>query len=73
MSAFFRSTILATCLSVMATAASFAQMPKPKTPGEMAAVDKFRTEKTAACRARAKEQKIALMKRRAFVKDCVAH
>ena len=38
----------------------------------MAAADKAKAEKTAACRAKAKEQKLTLSKRRAFVKDCVA-
>jgi hypothetical protein len=38
----------------------------------MAALDAVKAEKTAACRAQAKEQKLSLRKRRAYVKECVA-
>ena len=34
--------------------------------------DKEKSEKTAACRAKAKEQKIKFGSRRVFIKDCVA-
>ena len=66
---FFQSAV---SVAVAAYSPAVAQSAKPKTPGEMAAADKARTEKTASCRARAKEQKLPLMKRRAFVKRCVA-
>ena len=66
------SRFAAVLLAVTATSPSFAQTPKPKTPGEMAAADNAKAEKTASCRATAKEQKLTLGKRRAFVKECVA-
>jgi hypothetical protein len=72
MSRFFRSVIIALSVSVVAASASFAQTPKHLSPGEMAAADRAKAEKTAACRAQAKEQKLTLLKRHAFVKDCVA-
>ena len=54
-----RFRFAAVLLAVTAASPSLAQTPKPRTPGEMAAADK------------AKEQKLPLTKRRAFVKDCV--
>ena len=63
----------AVLLTVTAASPSIAQTPKARTPGEMAAADKAKAEKTASCRTKAKEQKLTLGKRRAFVKDCVAH
>jgi len=58
--------------ALLATSASFAQTTTKMSPGEIAAFDQVRAEKTAACRAQAKEQKLSLRKRRAFVKECVA-
>ena len=72
MSRLFQSAVFAIALAVAATSASFAQTRKHLSPGEIAAADKAKTEKTAVCRAKAKEQKLTLMKRRAFVKGCVA-
>lgn len=69
---FSQTALIAICLALIATSASVAQ-PTPKmSPGEMAALDAVKAEKTAACRAQAKEQKLSLRKRRAFVKECVA-
>jgi len=68
-----RFRFAAVLLAVTAASASIAQTPKPRTPGEMAAADKVKAEKTASCRAKAKEQKLTLSKRRAFVKDCVGN
>jgi hypothetical protein len=79
---FFQASLLAIAVALTATHAASAQTttPAPTTvkkklsPGEMAEADKEKTEKTAACRAKAKEQtpKLGLSARRAFVKDCVA-
>jgi hypothetical protein len=68
-----RFRFAAVLLAVTAASPSIAQTPKPRTPGEMAAADKAKAEKTASCRAKAKEQKLTLSKRRAFVKDCVGN
>jgi len=68
-----RFRFAAVLLAVTAASPSIAQTPKPRTPGEMAAADKVKSEKTASCRAKAKEQKLTLSKRRAFVKDCVGN
>ena len=73
MSRFLRSATIALVVAVTATSTSFAQTPKHKSPGEMAAADRTKAEKTAACRAQAKEQKLSLLRRRAFVKTCVAN
>jgi len=67
-----QSALIAITLSLIATSASFAQTTTKLSPGEMAAMDAVKAEKTAACRAQAKEQKLSLTKRRAFVKACVA-
>ena len=56
----------------MASKTSLAQTTTKLSPGEMAAMDTVKAEKTAACRAQAKEQKLGLLKRRAWVKQCVA-
>jgi len=41
-------------------------------PGEMAAHDQMVAEKRAACQQQAKENKLKLLERRKFVKECVA-
>jgi hypothetical protein len=71
---FSQFALIAISVAFVTVSASRAQTPAHKhlSPGEMAAADREKAEKTAACRAQAKKQKIALMKRRAFVKDCVA-
>jgi hypothetical protein len=69
---FSQSALIAISVALAATSASFAQTTTKMSPGEMAAFDKVKAEKTAVCRAEAKEQKLSLTKRRAFVKDCVA-
>jgi hypothetical protein len=69
---FSQTALIAICLALIATSTSVAQPASKKSPGEMAAIDQVRAEKTAACRAQAKEQKLSLRKRRAFVKECVA-
>ena len=50
----------------------FAQYPAPKptSPGEMAAIDKDKAEKRAACQREARAQKLSYLKRRQFVRNC---
>ena len=67
-----QTACVAIAIALSACTASFAQTSTKMSPGEMAAYDAMKAEKTAACRAQAKEQKLGLTKRRAFVKDCVA-
>ena len=67
-----QTACVAIALVLSATGASFAQTTTKLSPGEMAAMDAVKAEKTAGCRAQAKEQKLGLRKRRAFVKECVA-
>jgi hypothetical protein len=69
---FSQTALIAICLALIAISASVAQPTSKMSPGEMAALDAVKAEKTAACRAQAKEQKLSLRKRRAFVKECVA-
>jgi hypothetical protein len=45
--------------------------PKPKYPGEIAAVSKLLAEKNEICRRQAQKQKLHFFKRRRFVRDCV--
>ena len=51
---------------------AFAQYPAPKptSPGEMAAIDKDKAEKRAACQREARAQKLRYLKRRQFVRNC---
>jgi len=69
--------LLAPCLAASLTlttayAQSAAPKPqKPRSPGEMAAVDLDKNEKRAHCAALAKEQKLHLIKRRNFIRDCM--
>lgn len=67
-----QAACVAIAIALSATSASSAQTTTKMSPGEMAAMDTVKTEKTAACRAQAKERKLGLRKRRAFVKECVA-
>lgn len=62
-----------TMMLSLATLPAFAQatVSKPKTPGEMAAVDKDTTERRAACEREARAQKLSYMKRRQFVRGCL--
>jgi len=72
--------ILLTCAIVTAVfaaaAAAQAQTTPTKkakmSPGEMAAHDQMVAEKRAACQQQAKENKLKLLERRKFVKECVA-
>ena len=50
----------------------FAQYPAPKptSPGAMAAIDKDKAEKRAACQREARAQKLSYLKRRQFVRNC---
>ena len=54
------------------TFSAFAQYPAPKptSPGEMAAVDKDKAEKRAACQSEARAQKLSYLKRRQYVRNC---
>jgi hypothetical protein len=45
--------------------------PKPTSPGEIAAIDKDKAEKRAACQREARAQKLSYLKRRQFVRGCV--
>ena len=68
--------LVATCLAVSLTLSAHAQSAapkpeKPRSPGEMAAVDLDKNEKRAHCAALAKEQKLHLVKRRNFIRDCM--
>jgi len=69
--------LVASCLVVLlslsaALAQSAAPKPqKPRSPGEMAAIDLDKNEKRAHCSALAKEQKLHFLKRRNFIRDCM--
>jgi hypothetical protein len=64
--------VLVTLISLGITAA-LAQppSPKPKSPGEIAAVSRLLAEKNEICRRQARKQKLHLFKRRRFIRDCV--
>jgi len=69
--------LVATCFAAslslsLAHAQSAAPKPqKPRSPGEMAAIDLDKNEKRAHCSALAKEQKLHFLKRRNFIRDCM--
>ena len=70
----FRFLIGAVCLAVLSgTIPAMAQSPppKPKSPGEIAAADRLKAEKTADCRREAKAKKLSFLKRRLYIKNCV--
>jgi hypothetical protein len=66
------------CLSACVMLLSFVKLPvfaqypapKPTSPGEMAAIDKDKAEKRAACQREARAQKLSYLKRRQFVRNC---
>jgi hypothetical protein len=64
-------------LSIFAALTAFVAMPalaatpKPKSPGEMAAMDRAANLNRATCEREAKAQKLSYFKRRRFVKNCV--
>lgn len=66
-----RISACAILLSFVSVSA-FAQYPAPKptSPGEMAAIDKDKAEKRAACQREAREQKLSYLKRRQYVRNC---
>jgi hypothetical protein len=66
-----RISLCAVLLSFV-TCPAFAQYPAPKptSPGEMAAIDKDKAEKRAACQREARAQKLSYFKRRQFVRNC---
>jgi hypothetical protein len=65
--------LLLACVLLAAPAAVQAQTKKAKmSPGEMAAHDQMVAEKRADCTREAKAQKLGLIARRKFVKECVA-
>jgi hypothetical protein len=45
--------------------------PKPKSPGEIAAVSKLLAEKNEVCRLEARKLKLHFLKRHRFIRDCV--
>jgi len=67
--------LVATCFAAslsLSLAQSAAPKPqKPRSPGEMAAIDLDKNEKRAHCSALAKEQKLHFLKRRNFIRDCM--
>ena len=65
---FFCATVLIAGLS---PALSQTAPTKPQSPGEMAAVDKYATEKRSNCEREARAKKLSYMKRRTFVRNCV--
>jgi len=64
----FCATVLAAGLS---PALSQTAPAKPQSPGEMAAVDKYSTEKRSNCEREARAKKLSYLKRRTFVRNCV--
>jgi len=71
-----KSAAAAFCVAVSLTASAFAQSAapkpqKPRSPGEMAAIDLDKNEKRAHCASLAKEQKLHFLKRRMFIRDCM--
>jgi len=71
MSRLLRISACAVLLSFVSMSA-FAQYPAPKptSPGEMAAIDKDKAEKRAACLREARAQKLGYFKRRQYVRNC---
>jgi hypothetical protein len=71
MSRLLRISTCAVLLSFVSISA-FAQYPAPKptSPGEMAAVDKDKADKRAACQREARAQKLSYFKRRQYVRNC---
>jgi len=75
----FRTTsaVTAFCLALsLATSIAFAQTAapkpaKPRSPGEMAAIDLDKNEKRARCSSEAKAKKLHFLKRRNFIRDCM--
>src|SRR5450631_3948499 len=66
------SAVVVTFISFGAFSA-FAQSPSPKSkfPGEIAAASRLLAEKQENCRLEAKQQKLAFLKRRRFVRECI--
>jgi hypothetical protein len=66
-----RLSACAVLLSFVAFPA-FAQYPAPKptSPGEIAAIDKDKADKRAACQREARAQKLSYLKRRQYVRNC---
>lgn len=67
------SIVVSVALFLFGSIPAFSQSPPPKpgSPGEIAAADKLAMEKRAICQREARAQKLTLMKRRSFVKNCV--
>jgi hypothetical protein len=69
--------LTALCLAVSLTvvpalAQTAAPKPaKPRSPGEMAAIDLDKNEKRARCSGEAKAKKLHFLKRRNFIRDCM--
>jgi hypothetical protein len=58
-------------VTVFAAAPSFAQEKSKNSPGTMATIARADNQNRATCRRQAREQKIGLLKRRAFMKECM--
>ncbi len=65
------SIISAIALAALSTSLpANAQSPKPHTPGEIAAASQKMAEKYESCRGEANAQKLHLLKRQRFLRDC---
>jgi hypothetical protein len=65
--------LLSACLVAVALMGSTVLAPTPVWAAKMSASEKAAQKlKTADCRKQAKEQKIGLLKRRSFMKQCMA-
>jgi hypothetical protein len=65
------SAVIVTFIS-FGTFSAFAQSPSPtpKFPGEIATASRLLAEKQENCRLQAKQQKLSLLKRRSFMREC---
>lgn len=65
--------LLSACVIATALIGGTAFAPTPVLAAKMSAADKAaQKQKTADCKKQAKEQKIGLLKRRSFMKGCMA-
>ena len=66
------SVALVICISLgISMVLAQSPSPKPKSPGEIAAVSKLLAEKNEICRRQARKQKLHFLERRRFIRDCV--
>jgi hypothetical protein len=67
------ASVAAVTLILFGIFSAFAQSPSPKPqfPGEIAAASRLLAEKEEHCRLEAKQQKLAFLKRRRFIRECM--